>query len=319
MSWQWKHFYSVAQLLLVSLGQTAEQSGMPSLLSRSLYFIKKTDVRLMWLWPRHKGGTYTEAASKDAAACSSVQRYPNWIWIWSRMVRVLWPLTSCLELHMCTRVPYRGLLKWWAWMWLLMASKSFLDFFQPDSFSLQTGIQAADISTCYQLPHSNQDFPRVQTEDDSDSPNSSWRPQQLWNIPDLLLKVYDFWSHFEGRVANCIKTFSVRTFETCPMAFVLLNPSLGWEWVKFNRVLISSREKLTLSLRLPLIPIGVTLSILSDPGITPLLSTQKYQEHIWGSCNVLGEICAPWCHQIHVVSRLLVFCDFPVCSVIWIH
>lgn len=222
-----------------------------------------------------------------------MQRYPNQLWIWSRMVRVLWPLTSCLELHMCARVPYGGLLKWWAWMWLLMASKSFLDFFQPESFSLQTGIQAAAISTCYQLPHSNQGFPRVQREDDSDSPNSSWRPQQLWNIPDLLLKVYDFWPHFEGRIANCIKTFSVRTFETCPMVFVLFNPSLGWEWVKFNRVLISSREKLTLSLRLPLVPIGMTLSILSDPGIIPLLSTQKYQEHVWGSCNVLAEICAP--------------------------
>lgn len=86
---------------------------------------------------------------------------------------------------------------------------SFLGFFQPDSFSLQTGVQDAATSMCHQLPCSNQGFPRVQREDDGDSPGSLGRPQHLWNTPGTLLKVCDFWSHSEGRVANFIdfKTF----------------------------------------------------------------------------------------------------------------
>jgi len=56
------------------------------------------------------------------------------------------------------------------------------------------------------------------------------------------------------------------------MEFVLLNPSSRWEGVKFGGVLILGKQKLMLSLKLPLVPIGVTLSILSDTGIIPLVS-----------------------------------------------
>jgi len=46
VSWQGKHSYFEAHLFLLPLGQTVMQSDRLSLLSKSLSFIKKTDVRL---------------------------------------------------------------------------------------------------------------------------------------------------------------------------------------------------------------------------------------------------------------------------------
>lgn len=92
VSRQWKHFCSEAHLLPECLGQTAKQSAMLSLFSRAFTLWKRQLPDLVWVWPRHKDGTSAEAAPKDAAGCSSWQRYPIHLWIWSRTC----PLTSSL-------------------------------------------------------------------------------------------------------------------------------------------------------------------------------------------------------------------------------
>lgn len=48
---------------------------------------------------------------------------------------------------------------------------------------------------------------------------------------------------------------------------MLLNPSLQWEGVKSMSILILIWERVVFSLRLPLVPTNVTLSVLGDPGI----------------------------------------------------
>lgn len=50
---------------------------------------------LVWLSPRQKGGVSAEAVSKDAAGCSSMQRYPNWLQ--DTMAPDFLPVTSCVH------------------------------------------------------------------------------------------------------------------------------------------------------------------------------------------------------------------------------
>lgn len=104
---------------------------------KAFTLLKRQMSELVWLPPRQKGGIYAEAVSKDATGCSSMQRYPDWLLIWSRITRILWPLNFCLP----KILPYGRLLKWWAWTQILTMSKYFLGFSQSDSFSLQTGFR----------------------------------------------------------------------------------------------------------------------------------------------------------------------------------
>lgn len=137
-------------------------------------------------------------------------------------------------------------------------SKSFLYFFPPDSFSLQTGVQAAATSMSYHLPHSNQSFPSERREDDSDSQMLNENPSTCEILQTHFWKSITLSSHAGGRIANFIwfKTFCISgRLKQVPWILCCLIPVLCgkewnlaqfWSWIGggiWNR--------LTLSLRLP--------------------------------------------------------------------
>lgn len=169
-------------------------------------------------------------------------------------------------------------------------SKYFLFFFPPDSFSLQTRAQAAGTSAWYKLPHRNHRSPGWEDEkegerDDNEPPNSPWREWHLWNTPSPLLKAYlwlfvTVWGQ-DSTFYWVYDFLSIWTFKA--WICLLLKPSLRWEGVKFIRILILTRERVVFSLRLPLVPTNVTLTIHGIVVLVPQfeISWPMHQVMLW--------------------------------------